>query len=278
MKNIFKLSLITLGLFLGFSCSGNNPSSNTTTSSSTTTEEVKQVSKWGEQYSDLIIGTLGEDIPYIACPSFDVVSSKDDYGDPMVIIYLYFPSSDLDAKLEEYATIADYAGYTVNLESNSYFDESSFTIYTYDVYYADKVISPSKGIEMQFLIGSNKYKDCIGIFAYNYTFDDANSWPTNLVTSLLGHDIPHLEDTGEYSYYAKINAEGYIDMIIYNVPLTAEDDYIALLEENGFFVTDEIYDEETGEYMGRFAYDPNGEYVIQFGLSIYGLEIYIYKI
>ncbi|MCH5171704.1 MAG: hypothetical protein J1F31_02580 [Erysipelotrichales bacterium] len=287
MKNIFKLSLTALSLFLVVSCTtnpaseSNNPSISDEPSisedNSTSIEPVKPVSKWGEQYSDLIIGTLGEDIPYIECPSFDIELSYDDYGDPMVVFYLYFKEADFEAKLDEYGGIADAEGYLVSLETVSYWDPNYGRI-SYDVYFADKEISSSRGIEMQILIGSHNYRDCIGIFAYNYVVDNPNYWPTNLVESLLGYDVPHLEDTGEYEYYAKINPEGYIDMIIYNVSSTADDDYCALLEAYDYLVTDEMYDEDTGEYMGRFAYSPDGDVCIQFGLSQYGLEIYIYKL
>ena len=292
MKNIFKLSLAALSLFLVVSCVATPVSESTSPSisddsvstetsisedNSTSTEPVKPVSKWGDEYSELIIESLGEDIPYIDCPSYDIELSFDDYGDPMVVFYLYFAEADFDNKLEEYAIIADSEGYLVSLETVSYWDPTYGRI-SYDVYFADKAISDSKGIEMQILIGSHNYRDCIGIFAYNYVVDSPNYWPSNLVESLLGYDIPHLEDTGEYTYYAKINPEGYIDMVIYNVSSTADEDYYALLEAHDYLVTDEMYDEETGEYMGRFAYSPDGKVCIQFGLSQYGLEIYIYKL
>lgn len=280
MKKIFKLALLSLSSLLVVACNGkNNPSTSDSPSlddSVTSVVEELPVSQWGEEYSELIIGTLGADIPYIECPSFEIKLSKDDYGDPMVVFYLYFKDSELEEKLEEYAMIADYSGYYVEFATQNSFDPS-YGFIQYDLYYASKAISDTRGIEMQILIGSNGYRDCIGIFAYNYVVDVPNSWPSNLVESLLGYDVPHLPDTGEYEYYAKINPEGYIDMIIYNVSATAEDEYCSILEANDYLVTDELWDEETGEYMGRFAYSPDGDVVIQFGLSQYGLEIYIYK-
>ena len=282
MKRLLSISFLALSILFGVSCQKNNDTSIISESLTTSSENEEststpiQNSKWGQEYNEIIISTLGEDIPYIECNNFEIVLAKDDYQDDMVVFYLYF-DDNLESKLEEYSQIATLEGYIVEKVENSYFDPVE-GYYSYEVYYADKQISSSLGIEMQFLIGSYKNKDCVGIFAYNYVIDEVNAWPTNLVVSLLGYDVPHLEDTGEYNYYAKINAEGYIDIIIYNVQANAEDEYCALLEANGYVVTEEQYDPDTGEYMGRYAYAENGEVVIQFGLSQYGLEIYIYKI
>lgn len=232
-------------------------------------------SVWGDEYAETIVGSLGEDIPYIDCDSFECEKSQDDFGDPLICLYVYFDdASSLDLKLEEYAQIARGNGYEVTISTG--FDSSSFVYY--DVYFADKVINDKTGIELQFLLGGRNNRDCLGIFAYNYVYDEPDRWPTNLVTSLLGYDIPHLEDTGEYKYTYQIHPEGYIDMVISNVPDDAEEIYIALLTENRYSVTDDQYDEDTGEYLGKFAFPEDKRHAVQFGVTIYGLEIYIFKV
>ncbi len=243
-------------------------------------------SKWGEEYTETIIGTLGEDIPYLAaCDSFEVSLSSDDFGDPMVVIYCYMNEEDIQSTLDDYAEICAMNGYEVTYDTIGDWDQSSMCYYYYDVFFADKVISETKGIEMQFLEGNNKGRECLGIFAYNYTYVDENIWPTALVKDLLGHDIPHLEDTGYYNYDVKIHAEGYIDMTIKNVDYNAEEMYIELLEDEGYLVApygDFMDDADEYDYSdyGYLAYPPGKakdiDHVIQFGQTQYGLEIYIY--
>lgn len=269
MKRIKKILLPILILFSVVGCGENNTPS---TSISLTP------SKWGEQYTELIVGNLGEDIPYMEAPSFDIELSEDDFGDPLVCIYMYYPEDEIQEMLDVYSGIVMDEGYSVEYGQNAIPGDDGFSTIIYSVYYADKIISSSKGIELQFLEGSHKGIECMGIFAYGFVYDDPHYWPTNLVTSLLGHDIPHLEDDGSYEYYSKINVEGYIDMIIYNVSYTAEDDYAELLISNNYEVSEQTFDEYTGEYMGRFAFSKDDTHAVQFGLSQYGLEIYIYKL
>lgn len=288
MKRIIGISLLIPSLFLGMGC--NHIIENSTSVESSSDNPISEVisepslsdSKWGTTYSETIIGNLGIDIPYISAPNYDVVESEDDFGDPLIIIYLYFEESEIASKLEEYSLICQNEGYVVSLEQSGYIDPHNGDRYTYDVYFADKEIDDKLGIELQFLEGQNKGKECLGIFAYNYVVDSPYAWPTNLVTSLLGHDVPHLKDEGNYSYNVHINSDGaggkYIDMIIQGVATTAEEDYIYLLEDAGYQVEKDLYDPETYEYMGNMAYDKDMSHVIQFGLSQYGLEIYIWLI
>ena len=269
MNKVLKYSLVLLSLTL-IGCSNKSGESNSLSdegdsSSLNNSQVIVQDSKWGKQYNDVIIGNLGEDVPYIESDGYDIVLSTDDYDDPMVIFYVYFDES-IEAKMEEYSMIAQVEGYSVTLATQSTYDPTMGFI-QFDIYYADKVIDNTRGIELQFLEGTYKGKECMGIFAFNYAHDDEYSWPTNLVTSLLGYDIPHLEDNGTYKYYARINSEGYIDMVIYNVDSNAADEYEALLKEYGFTVTEDVYDQETGEYMGKYAYAPNGEFVVQLYLK-----------
>ena len=286
MKRIIGISLLATTLFLGMGCNHNTGDSTSVESSSDDSiSEVESTpshpdSKWGSKYNEIIIGNLGADIPFIEAPKYEVQESEDDFGDPLIIIYLYFEESEIEAKLEEYSLVCQNEGYVVSLEQQGYLDPTTYEKYTYDVYFADKEIDDTLGMEIQFLEGNNKGKECLGIFAYSYVVDNPYAWPTNLVTSLLGHDVPHLPDEGNYTYEVHINSDGvggkYIDMIISGVALTAEEDYIALLEKEGFTILKDQYDPETYEYMGHFAYSPDETYVIQFGLSSYGLEIYIF--
>ena len=150
------------------------------------------------------------------------------------------------------------------------------TTIIYDVYYADKVITSTLGIELQFLEGSYKGKECMGIFAYNYLIAPKNYWPSEIVKSFLGFDIPHLEDDGNYVYKVEIYTD-YLYIRITNPNSNDQERYAKLLRENNYIVEEEYYDEETGDYYGQMAYLANKEYFIQFGQTAnYGLEIMIF--
>lgn len=211
------------------------------------------------------------------CDSFDFTASVDDYGDPLVIGKLHFEDESLlVSKLDEYANICVNEGYAINFETRRDFDSESFSYIEYDLYYADKNISSTLGIELQFLIGGeNNGKECIGIFAFNYPVYDKNAWPSNLVIEVLGHDVPHLPENG-YTYQASLNTDSesnlYVDMVISNTTYQDELDYLEMLQTQRFVINDEEYDE-----YGFFAYSPDRTYVIQFKYTDYGLEIYIFK-
>ena len=88
MKLINKLFLLLSSALIVTSCD----SSSSLTSSSTTSIDdtsVKYISKWGDEYAETIISNLGVDLPYIENKGFDLELTTDNYGDPLVCIYVY---------------------------------------------------------------------------------------------------------------------------------------------------------------------------------------------
>lgn len=269
---LFK-NILFLGGILASLLSGCSPDNNTINK-----EEIENVttSKWGEEYNETIIGSLKCDIPYIEVDNFDVVLSEDEYGDPLVMIFLYFDEDLITSKLEEYSSICANEGYLIEKTTNAGVGDDNMTTIIYDVYYADKVITSTLGIELQFLEGSYKGRECMGIFAYNYLIAPKNYWPSEIVTSFLGFDIPHLEDDGNYIYKVELYTD-YLYIRITNPNSYDQERYANLLKENNYIVEEEYYDEEIGDYYGQMAYLANKEYFIQFGQTTdYGLEIMIF--
>jgi hypothetical protein len=263
-------------------CSVPSNSSSQTLLSTTSSFDIplsssKAESKWGSAYTSMIIDKLGVDVPYLEAPSFDIEESKDDFGDPLICFYLYFDEESISSKLSAYSEQISDEGYSVDFETIQS-TGSDGSVIVYDCYFAEKVISTSSALELQFLEGSHNGKEAMGIFAFNSPYDNKNKWPSNLVISLLGEDIPHLDGGDGWTYEAKIHAEGYIDMVISGVPTTSEDDYVSLLKKESYSVSEPQYDSEDESYLGRFAYPPSKKFCIQFGLTTYGLEIFIYKL
>ena len=226
-------------------------------------------SKWGQQYNE-VMTALGTDIPFIECDSFQIVTGTDDFGDPTVNIYCVYDEKLIQSKMDEYANICEDEGYHV--EFATYGDLT----YQFDLYVADKVVNSTTGVQLQILEGALNGVEMMGIFAFNYPYDDPSAWPTNLVTKLLGHDVPHIEMKEGYECSAKINSDTYgiyIDMIIYNVGGDTEDELYTLLSQNGYTLDDSEYYE-----YGYYAYSPDFDYVIQFKFTQYGLEIFIFEI
>ncbi|MDY6003274.1 MAG: hypothetical protein SPJ49_02980 [Bacilli bacterium] len=277
MKFINKLFLLLSSALIVTSCD----SSSSLTSSSTTSIDdtsVKYVSKWGDEYAETIISNLGVDLPYIENKGFDLELTTDNYGDPLVCIYVYEYDDKTSEDLTiEYASICQNEGYLITSGQESAFDEN-YNIITYTIYYADGWINDVDAIEIQFLEGMHNGKYALGIFAYNYVHYDTNKWPTNIVNRLLGHDIPSLYVEG-YTYYAEllVDDEGYqyAYISIENAYDTSEEEYKQILINNGYLIDDSEYDE-----YGYFAFPgQQSEYQdhgIQFKHSYgYGLEIYI---
>lgn len=271
-----KLKYLTIPLSIFLLCGCNSNQEDAIEPDPDPTPDV--VSKRGESYTDEIIGNLKADIPYLECENFDLEVGKDDFGDPLVCIYVYCQEDQIDTKLLEYEQICYQEGYIVSLETNYGTADDGMTQIQYDVYYASKELDDIYGLEIQFLEGSHNNKECIGIFAYNYIVVNKNSWPTNLIKSYIGEDIPHFEDDGSYEYEATLYTD-YVYVRIVNAKVEDEERYANLCLENGFSVSEPTYDEETGEYYGRLAYRKDKGYGIQFGYTAnFGLEFLIYFI
>lgn len=280
MNILKKFSLLAVIPFIA-GCA--NTSSKAPTTTSTGNDEpsepvVVYSSAWGDEYGETIVKNLGVDIPYIENQGFDVVETVDNYGDPLICIYVYeYEGHDSVSLVEDYAVICANQGYAVESGVQSSMDEN-YVITTYTVWYADGWINDVDAIEIQFLEGRHNGKYALGIFAFNYVHYDEHAWPSNVVNSLLGHDVPGIDES-YYTYNASIKVDEYGEKFIYIVIDGAwndiETEYLELLESSGYVIDDSEYDE-----CGYFALPLNGaEYMdhgIQFAYSDwYGLEILI---
>lgn len=252
---------------------------NTNTEPSVPSEPVVVYSSvWGDEYGETIVKNLGVDLPYIENQGFDIVETVDNYGDPLICIYVYeyegHASEDL---VLEYAEICANTGYAVESGVQSSMDEN-YVITTYTVWYADGWINDVDAIEIQFLEGKHNGKYALGIFAFNYVHYDEHAWPTNIVNKVLGHDVPGI-DEDYYTYFATLETDGAGETYVY-ISIDGgweglEDEYIEILETNGYVIDDSDYDEH-----GYFAFPINGAAYIDHGIQFkysygYGLEIYI---
>lgn len=267
MKSIKRLFLLPI-LLLAVSCNGNNDSS------------IAKNSKWGIELGTILEKNLGIDLPYISCDSFTYDDKIDDYGDPLTVIYCYFESEEaLDNSPNVYASLCEKDGYDVTLETiGSTIDGVT---YVYDCYFADKIISDTKGIELQFLLGAdNLGRDCLGIFAFTYKNYDKNVWPATLISEYLdGATIPSVDGEGyTYNYWSLIDNSGneYLEIVVYGTSFEDEGKYCATLAKNGYVVDNSNYDE-----YGYLAMSSDGK----IGLSFYydynyynGIVIYIYNL
>lgn len=264
-------------LFLTLLCSC-NVTENVSSSQSSSSQSVQMESRYGEEFAEKIVGNLSVDIPYMEADHYDCVVTQDDFGDPLVCMYLMYDdtSLNLEEKLAEYSNICYNEGYTCEFTTNR--EHQSDGYIEYNIYYADKELDDVKAIELQFLVGGRNGKDCIGIFAFNYIIVKPNMWPTNLVADVIGHDVPHLPEDN-YTYAAQLEMDNGVKYVFISMKGTSYDEEVAykdLLVQEGFSIVDTEYDE-----YGYFAYAPNNEYVIQFKFddqSYFDLEIFIWKL
>lgn len=246
----------------------------------TTQREPKTVysSAWGEEYGETIVKNLGVDLPYIENEGFDVIESVDDFGDPLICIYVYeYEGHDSVSLVGEYANICADAGYDVVSGDQTVWaeDYSGYSIFT--IFYADGWINDVDAIEIQFCEGKHNGQYALGIFAFNYIHYDENAWPTAVVEKMFGHDVPGINESC-YTYYAEMCADedgNYLYISISNTWEDIEQEYYEILEDNGYVIDDRYYDE-----FGYFAYPTDeAEYQdhgIQFKFDAwYGLEIII---
>lgn len=244
-------------IFTGFAmlCSCNTPSLESTSSSSSSSYQ----SLWQETIWNHINQVFAHDIPY-----FDGANS---YSSTIVVeneenileIFCYFENEeDLSNAPDKYANLCESSGWSVEKVTNGYLDPDTLIQYTYDVYYADLQVSDTLGLEMQFLIGADsKGKDCFGIFGYTYTPFDGSKWPSDIIKSILGYDVPQLSAEG-YTYQVEVDGE---DIYIVIEHTTPEDEtaYYNFLTSLGYIIDDTNY----AQY-GYVAYDENYTHVIQF--------------
>ena len=239
---------------------------NQTNHETSSTSQAKQpfVSAWPEEVAQNIETVLGYDIPfYDSAISYSSSISLDDYGDPLLEIYCILNNDEEETAEDIYYNLCEDAGYYVEKATLSGFDPDTYTSFYYDVYFADIEINGEFGIELQFLVSQLNGKPCLGIFGFTYVLVDENAWPSELIISLLGYDVPALCQEGMvYSAQIEIDAltqEPYVYIQIENVVFLDEENYRILLEQNDYVIFDEDYEE-----YGYMAYDESYTHCIQF--------------
>lgn len=200
---------------------------NQTTQTSTSTSQAEQpfVSAWPEEVARNIETVLGYDIPfYDSAIAYSSAISMDDYGDPLLEIYCTLNNDEEEVAEDIYYNLCEDAGFYVIQTTMSGFDPDTLTSFYYDVYIADKEINQEYGIELQFLVSQLNGKPCLGIFGFQYVLVDENAWPSDLIISLLGYDVPAL-------YYEGLTYEAQIELD----PLT-NDPYVYIQIHNVNFL------------------------------------------
>ena len=230
--------------------------------SSTPTIEFQSL--WPETVAEDINEVLHYDIPfYDTAILYESNIFLDDYGDPLLEIYCTLKSEEESLAEDIYYNLCEDSGFFVEQTTVHSFDPETFVSFYYDVFYASKAISDTIGIELQFLVSMRNGSPCLGIFGYTYVLVDPLIWPSELIISLLGFDIPHLYREGlTYSATLEIDVstqEPYAYILIENAVFLDETNYTLLLEKNNYAVFDQDY----AEY-GYMAYDEAYTHCIQY--------------
>jgi len=154
-KFILSLSLLLLVSCGSFSSTTDLSFSNSNESGSeidSSCSSLKRNCLWGEELGNLSYDTLGFDLPYLKNSSFNFNLSKDDYGDPLLIVHCFFEEEEkLDSSMSDYGQVLSDLGFSLDYETQSYFDQNQLTYITYDICYAAFDIDGMTGIELQFL-------------------------------------------------------------------------------------------------------------------------------
>ncbi len=246
---------------------------------SSTSEPYVFTSMWPQEIADDIEMVLGYDIPfYSSAISYESQITKDEFGDDLLAIYCTLSEDEKESADDIYYNMCEDAGYYVKINESSYFDQSTMTTYYYTYVSADKEVTNKLGIELQFLISEYKGKPCLGIFGFTYIIAPKDAWPTDLVVSLLGFDIPKIEREGlEYQSTLEIDSNGdvFVHIKIKNATVSDETSYAMLLESLEYAVFGEDY-----EVYGYMCFDEAFTHAIQFKFNeALGneIEVYIFK-
>ena len=192
-------------------------------------------SQWGLTNAKKMYDTFSTVVPYIASDSYEIEYSIDDYGDPLVSMYLYYSTDEAaNQGVETFAQALADIGYTVELTTDVYIDWDTYTYIEYEVAYGDKVIGTNLGMEYQFLASEKNNKPCLGIFGYNYVYSPKDVFPTVAVEKILGKKaskIPTVEGEGyEYSFMFNVDKDNGamgLEIVIKNTMYTIEQEYFA---------------------------------------------------
>lgn len=241
----------------------NSEGEQTTVPTSVPTSEPSQFENnpWGKELAEAIYETVQTVIPYQEGTVAKYEQSIDDYGDPLISIYLTYDSEDAANKaFNDYANACAAVGYVVEIQTLKYIDYETLSYFLYDVAFADLVIGDHLGVEIQTTVSTYEGKDALGIFAYNYVHCEKNEYPSVAVDKLFGEysGIPEVIGEGyEYSFMFFIDQEGNqgLEIVVTGCTYEIEEEYFNLFAEKTTYyqikcdTLDEDYEEQVSEYV-----------------------------
>lgn len=274
--------LVTLFSIFLTSCSANALSSSTGASNVLPGTETSSIdvssSPWGEELALQFVNELGTEIPYFeSMAEYTYETFTDYYGFTAFAIYTYYEDEDtLNASFTDYPTYCQSLGYSLEIINYLSYDEEKQEYVSYNVYYANKILSSTQGVEIQFMFGEQEEKRCLGVFAYSYVPINTEYWPDNLTESTLGYSVPSLDNSSYYYFgyrYKKENCDPYVEINIYYASYTSVSTYTSILEKNNYTI-----DSELSLYYGMNVAKYNGSntHYILYGYDYYYSRLTIY--
>jgi hypothetical protein len=130
-------------------------------------------------------------IPEARHDGFRTKEGVDSYGDPTLWVYCFFeghtsttnePGEEGGDKVIQ-AAITDYI-YELTLSNWAVTYNKSYSAYVCDFE------TGSHGVEMWVLEGADNGKEALGIYAYPYVVVPKNAWPTDLISKVIGCNVP----------------------------------------------------------------------------------------
>jgi hypothetical protein len=146
---------------------------------------------WDAETRETMVRTLGMVIPEARHDTFRTKEGVDSYGDPTLWVYCFFeghtsttnePGEEGGDKVIQ-AAITDYI-YELTLSNWAVTYNKSYSAYVCDFE------TGSHGVEMWVLEGADNGKEALGIYAYPYVVVPKNAWPTDLISKVIGGNVP----------------------------------------------------------------------------------------
>ncbi len=236
------------------SSSAEEPSSSVENSNSFVSDPYG--SPWGAQIASVMYDLYGQDIPFpTGTTKVKYGVSKDDYGDPMLILMCSFEDSDaIEAAVQQYAIDANDAGYSVT--SVDY--DTGFSAYEcrlpYDGYKTLVIQTTYGGADLD---EDGETEDYMGIFVWSEIAVDPYGWPVALIDNIISPStaIPAFEGTGityNSSELTDSDLGNYVSIVVYGVSEGDDENYKKILEDAGYNVAigkTESYEDEYGDIV-----------------------------
>lgn len=239
-----------------------------TVASSSSLVIEEEESLWDEKTTNEMISCYKHVIPYCENDHYSTSMTKNNFNMPSLWVYCFYSDDNqIDVNLVKYAETLEEKGWSVHQEV------MGTTMLNYEVYVAEKVYSSTSGVRLTFLSGGVNNQYCLGILGEKYIPVDSYYWPSAVVSESVDYTIPEytgkdflydgyqvMDDT--FGLYATIQIKG--------VTTTCCEDYVSLLEEDGWFTE--------GPYQGYYlAYQGEDEHqTIQFYYEAGEKSMYIY--